>query len=91
MVGFENHLNVFHESKRGMPPSLARGLSVYLNSTAVDDNFRRFNGHTQVNAADLKRMRYPSRKQLVELGKWSARQRELTQEIIDERVEALIT
>jgi len=54
LLGFENHLNLFHENKRGLPRSLAYGLAVYLNSTSVDESFRRFNGHTQVNATDLK-------------------------------------
>lgn len=67
-LGFENHLNVFHEGKHGLPAALARGLAVFLNTTAVDENFRRFSGHTQVNATDLKLMKYPSRKMLITLG-----------------------
>lgn len=67
-LGFENHLNVFHEGKRGLPAALARGLAVFLNTTAVDEDFRRFSGHTQVNATDLKLMKYPSRKMLITLG-----------------------
>ncbi len=73
VLGFENHLNLFHENKRGLPERLARGLAVFLNTTAVDQNFRRFNGHTQVNATDLKLMKYPSREALIELGEWAAR------------------
>ncbi len=61
MLGFENHLNLFHENKHGLPEALARGLAVFLNTSAVDQNFRRFNGHTQVNATDLKQMKYPCR------------------------------
>lgn len=68
MLGFENHLNIFHERKNGLPEALARGLSIYLNSTAVDKYFRRFNGHTQVNATDLKLIKYPSRITLMQLG-----------------------
>ncbi len=48
VLGFENHLNLFHENKRSLPQTLATGLAVFLNTTAVDENFRRFNGHTQV-------------------------------------------
>jgi len=59
-LGLENHLNVFHCDKKPLSEKLARGLAVFLNSTAVDDNFRRFSGHTQVNATDLKLMKYPS-------------------------------
>lgn len=67
-VGFENHLNVFHQNSRGLPQALASGLNVWLNSTIVDRFFRTFSGHTQVNATDLRSLRYPTRCQLEELG-----------------------
>ena len=89
VLGFENHLNVFHENRRGLTESLARGLAAFLNSTAVDKAFRRFNGHTQVNATDLRTMGYPSRAALIEMGKWAATSGELTQQMIDERLDAL--
>jgi adenine-specific DNA-methyltransferase len=89
VLGFENHLNVFHENKRGLPEALARGLAVFLNTTAVDENFRSFNGHTQVNATDLKLMKYPSREALIELGEWAMQQRTLTQEQIDAKLGTL--
>lgn len=85
MLGFENHLNVFHENKQGLPEALARGLAVFLNTTAVDESFRRFNGHTQVNATDLKLMKYPSREALIQLGMWAMTQDELSQEVIDQQ------
>ena len=68
-VGFENHLNYFHLRGRGLPPDLARGLTVFLNSSLLDRYFRLFSGHTQVNATDLRRMRYPSREQMLQLGR----------------------
>jgi adenine-specific DNA-methyltransferase len=61
LIGFENHLNYFHEGGKGLPPDLARGLALYLNSSVFDKYFRLFSGHTQVNATDLRKMRYPSR------------------------------
>ncbi len=67
-VGFENHLNYFHCEGRGLPERLAKGLAIFLNSTLVDLYFRQFNGHTQVNATDLRSLRYPSREQLLSLG-----------------------
>ena len=69
LVGFENHLNVFHADQRGVSSELATGLSVYLNSSLVDRYFRQFNGHTQVNATDLRSLRYPERKILERIGK----------------------
>ncbi len=67
-VGFENHLNVFHCRGRGLQSPIAAGLCLWLNSTAVDQFFRTFSGHTQVNATDLRSMRYPSTDQLTSLG-----------------------
>ncbi len=91
VLGFENHLNVFHAGKRGLPEALARGLAVFLNGTAVDENFRRFNGHTQVNATDLRLMKYPSRETLIALGEWAMHRTELTQAMIDKKLEELLT
>ncbi len=86
MLGLENHLNVYHENKRGLPEALARGLAIYLNTTGVDEHFRRSSGHTQVNATDLKMMKYPSREALIELGKWAMRCGDPTQTMIDEQL-----
>lgn len=67
-VGFENHLNYFHQRGRGLNLTLARGLAVYLNSSLVDAFFRLFNGNTQVNATDLRNLNYPNLEQLILLG-----------------------
>lgn len=90
MLGFENHLNVFHENKRGLPEPLAHGLAMFLNTTAVDQYFRCFSGHTQVNATDLKQMKFPSRSALIQLGAWVMQQGTLTQEQIDAKLETLV-
>jgi adenine-specific DNA-methyltransferase len=69
LVGFENHLNYFHSDGRGLPMRLAKGLAAFLNSTVVDLYFRQFSGHTQVNATDLRALKYPSRAKLERLGR----------------------
>jgi adenine-specific DNA-methyltransferase len=89
MIGVENHLNVFHAKRQPISEDLAHGLSAYLNATAVDTFFRRFNGHTQVNATDLRAMRYPSRDALVALGKWAKGRANASQDEIDERVNCI--
>jgi len=89
MLGFENHLNVFHAGRQGIPENIARGLCVFLNSTAVDDQFRRFSGHTQVNATDLRLLKYPSRDALTRLALWAKNQHVLTQHKIDKKVESI--
>jgi adenine-specific DNA-methyltransferase len=67
-VAYENHLNVFHVASRGLEPESAAGLAAYLNSRFVDDYVRQFNGHTQINATDLRELRYPTIAQLRTLG-----------------------
>lgn len=89
MLGFENHLNVFHQGKKGLPEELAYGLAVFLNTTAVDDHFRRFNGHTQVNATDLRLIKYPDRTTLTALGAWARSQTTWTQAMMDEQTQRL--
>jgi len=68
-IGLENHLNYFHARGAGLPLELARGLAAFLNSTVLDVYFRQFNGHTQVNATDLRNLKYPTRSQLESLGR----------------------
>jgi adenine-specific DNA-methyltransferase len=67
-VAYENHLNVFHTANHGLEPDLAAGLAAYLNSRFVDDYIRQFSGHTQINATDLRELRYPTIAQLCTLG-----------------------
>jgi tRNA1(Val) A37 N6-methylase TrmN6 len=87
--GFENHLNVFHFKKRGLSENMTYGLAAYLNSTVVDNYFRRFNGHTQVNATDLRTLKYPNQRVLDSLGEWSKEFREVTQSMIDDKLSQL--
>ena len=67
-LGFENHLNYFHADGRGLDRNLAVGLFAFLNSTVVDQYFRRFSGHTQVNASDLRSLAYPNLDTLQAIG-----------------------
>lgn len=68
-VAFENHLNYYHVWGSGLPVTIAKGLAAFLNSTLVDSYFRQFSGHTQVNATDLRSLRYPAWDKLVALGR----------------------
>jgi adenine-specific DNA-methyltransferase len=67
-VAFENHVNVFHIKGSGLDQETAFGLSMWLNSSLVDKFFRTFSGHTQVNATDLRTLRFPDHDSLYELG-----------------------
>lgn len=67
-VAFDNKLNYIHLSGQGLDGEVAAGLSLWLNSTPVDAYFRTFSGHTQVNATDLRAMRFPNEATLRQMG-----------------------
>ncbi|MGV9722809.1 Eco57I restriction-modification methylase domain-containing protein [Nocardia beijingensis] len=88
-VAFENHVNVFHVDGGGLDRDTAFGLSMWLNSSLVDKFFRTFSGHTQVNATDLRTLRFPDRDSLLKLGSL-APQRLPVQEEVDALVEKVL-
>jgi adenine-specific DNA-methyltransferase len=87
-VGLENHLNYFHSDGKPIEARLAAGLASYLNSSLVDEYFRIFSGHTQVNAGDLRSLRYPTADQLRAFAK-SVGTRDQDGAFIDRSLEAL--
>jgi len=89
-VAFENHLNYIHANGSGLALDLATGLTAFLNSSIVDAYFRLFNGHTQVNANDLRSLRYPSRGCLRKLGGHISSAQMRDQDAIDDVVNSHI-
>lgn len=88
-IALENHLNYFHCAGRGLSMDVAWGLAAFLNSSLVDRYIRQFNGHTQVNATDLRSLRYPTLQELRHLGSWVLNQN-LSQKVIDDAVDNLV-
>ncbi len=88
-IGFENHWNVFHANKQGLDGDIAKGLAIFLNSSLFDTHFRSFSGHTQVNATDLRAMKYPSPEQLRKLGRLAGQERLCDQAAIDRLTQEL--
>lgn len=86
--GFDNKANYIHQSGGGLSSQIARGLAMYLNSTMVDRYFRIYSGHTQVNAADLRRLPFPASDVLLSLS--AAWQNDLSQAALDCVVEGRI-
>ncbi|EES49624.1 Eco57I restriction-modification methylase domain-containing protein [Clostridium botulinum] len=68
-ITFDNKVNYYHINKSGISYNIAKGLNIYLSSTIVDIYFRTLSGNTQVNASDLKSLKYPSETQILELAK----------------------
>lgn len=90
MLGFENKTNVLHNRRGPLPELLARGLTIYLNSSPVDRAFRLFSGHTQVNATDLRQMKFPSHAELEAIGRRSVGHALATQMDIDAILEGFV-
>lgn len=91
-VALENHQNYIHcgKSRNTIPldDETAKGLSIWLNSSIIDDWFRSVSGSTQVNASDLNQIPTPSVSQLRSLStRWAAM---LTQKEIDTICKELI-
>lgn len=82
-IAFENHLNVFHLNKHSLPEDIAYGLVCWLNSTYIDEKFRSFSGHTQVNATDLRNLPYPNSEKLNILGRKLRSEKDWNQQIFD--------
>lgn len=68
-IGIENHLNYFHRDGASLGDLEAHGLAGFLGSSLVDQYFRQFSGHTQVNASDLRSLRYPDAATLRAMGR----------------------
>lgn len=84
----ENHVNYFHAGGKPLDDELAVGLTAYLNSTLADRYFRLYNGHTQVNATDLRALPYPPPTALRKLGR-SLKDVQLVTENVDQPVNQL--
>lgn len=86
-AAFDNKLNFIHCDGQGIETEIAIGLARFLNSTRTDEHFRVFSGHTQVNATDLRKMRFPSISQLRKVSKGVAQD----QYSLDHLVETVLT
>ncbi|MCX7015800.1 MAG: hypothetical protein NTW86_25145 [Candidatus Sumerlaeota bacterium] len=68
-VGLENHLNFIHRPGGELTVEEAQGLAALLNSDLMDAYFRIVNGNTQVNASELRAMRFPDWSTIINLGR----------------------
>lgn len=69
-IAVENHLNyISGTGDTKLEYYFALGVKYYLESDLVSDYIRRFIGSTQINAADIKSLPFPSRQQLTDIGK----------------------
>jgi len=58
-VGIENHVNYIHKPNGKLSVSEAFGIAALLNTGLIDNFFRSLNGHTQVNANEIRNLPMP--------------------------------
>jgi adenine-specific DNA-methyltransferase len=68
-VALENHLNYITALSDAMSPEDAAGIAAALNLSVVDRFFRVCNGNTQVGAAEIRDMPFPSLEQIRTVGR----------------------
>lgn len=59
VIGVENHINYLYRQSQSLTPDEVWGLATWLNSQLVDRYVRITNGHTQINAGELRRLPTP--------------------------------
>jgi len=82
----ENHLNYVYHAHRELSREQAVGVSAVFNSILFDRYFRVFSGNTQVNATEVRTMRFPDLSVLGTIGRQLRRYRSLP----DIRAERLV-
>lgn len=58
-LGIENHVNYIHKPSGALTATEAFGIAALLNTGLIDNFFRSLNGHTQVNANEIRSLPMP--------------------------------
>jgi adenine-specific DNA-methyltransferase len=67
-VGIENHLNYIYHAERELSEREVYGIAALFNSTLFDRYFRIISGNTQVNATEIRTLRFPDLQALGKIG-----------------------
>lgn len=85
-LGLENHLNYIHKPNGELSKEEAFGLAALFNSVLIDRYFRAISGNTQVNAAEVRAMPFPSLQTIQEIGKAMERNHDLSYAAVEKTV-----
>ena len=67
-LALENHLNYVYHADRELSPDEVYGLVALFNSVLLDRYFRTISGNTQVNATEIRAMRFPDLGRVATIG-----------------------
>src|SRR4030042_2551803 len=76
-VGIENHVNYIHKPKGSLSVGEAFGIAALLNTGLIDNYFRSLNGHTQVNATEIRNVPLPDLSVLKKIGEVVSKAKDL--------------
>lgn len=68
LIGFGNKVNYIGSAKGKLTTAEAYGLAAVFNSSFMDKYFRCISGNTQVNATEIRVMRFPTSDQVKDIG-----------------------
>ena len=68
-VALENHLNFIYHGDRELSRHETLGIAALFNSVVFDRYFRCFSGNTQVNATEVRIMKFPELDAIAEIGR----------------------
>jgi len=67
-LGLENHINYVYHADRELTADEVFGLAALFNSALLDRYFRIISGNTQVNAAEIRSIKFPHLGQVAAIG-----------------------
>ena len=76
-VGIENHVNYIHKPKGSLSVGEAFGIAALLNTGLIDNYFRSLNGHTQVNATEIRNVPLPDLSVIKKIGEVVSKAKDL--------------
>jgi adenine-specific DNA-methyltransferase len=76
-VGIENHVNYIHKPNGSLSISEAFGIAALLNTGLIDNYFRSLNGHTQVNATEIRSLPLPALSLIRKIGEFLSKGKDL--------------
>lgn len=86
VVALENHLNYVYHADRDLTIHEMFGVAALFNSVVFDRYFRCFSGNTQVNATEVRTMKFPELQTIVRIGKKIGRLSEISRSETEEIV-----
>lgn len=84
LIGITNKLNYIGRKDEDISEIEASGLAALFNSTFMDNYYRCISGSTQVNATDVKILKFPFRKTIICIGEQVVKHKVLNNIIIDD-------